>query len=290
MNASPRPEKPIVLYLAGQSHIGSTYLGRVLNQHPAIFCGGEMVYLHRRLAPDWGCSCEPPDRASVECEFWPRVIRKMDEQGAAPEDTTRLTWRRPREWKAGLFLPRNSARKRQFMDNNRAFFRTVSRLSGKPIVLDCSKNPWRLLPLWQDPELDIRVLHLMRNPRGQIASRMRYGHGFWHSAIMKYWRKNQVYRSLFGDSENYLCLSFDRFLEAPQETLAQIFDWLGIEHMDPFAVPQADYHHLCGGWAREDDRLAPPRPAVSRRSRTFTPLQERFVRFLDTRFFVGAPD
>lgn len=287
METSHDPEKPTVLYLAGQSHIGSTYLGRVLNQHPDIFCGGEMVYLHRRLAPDWGCACESLDRKSVECVFWPRVIRELEEQGVSLDDTTRLTWRRTREWKAGLFLPRNSRRKQRFMENNRVLFRTVARLSGKSVILDCSKNPWRLLPLWQDSGLDVRILHLMRNPRGQIESRMRNGHGFWHSAIMKYWRKNQVYRSLFGDSERYLCLSFDRFLEAPGETLSQIFNWLGVEEMDPFAEPHASYHHLCGGWAREEERLVPPRPAISRRSRTFTPLQERFIRFLDSRFFVG---
>lgn len=278
---------PTVLYLAGQSHIGSTYLSRVLNQHPAIFCGGEMVFLHRRLAKDWECACQVGEDAADHCSFWPTVIRNLDEQGVYPEETTRLTRTRTMEWKAGLFLPRRARRKQRFMENNRAFFREVARASNSSVVLDCSKTPWRLLPLWQDAGLRVKVLHLMRNPRGQIASRMKYGHGFWHSAIIKYWRKNQVYRWMCRGSPDYLCVSFDRFLEEPHDTLDEIFRWLEVEPVDPFALPPADYHHLCGGWARQEEGVAPPKPALSRKAREFRPLQERFLTWLDRNLFPG---
>jgi len=39
-----------VIYIAGTSHSGSTLLDFMLNAHPAIFAGGEVLKLNRQFA------------------------------------------------------------------------------------------------------------------------------------------------------------------------------------------------------------------------------------------------
>ncbi|MEA5445318.1 sulfotransferase [Gammaproteobacteria bacterium AB-CW1] len=276
---------PTVLYIVGQSHVGSTYLSRVLNQHPHIFDAGELNKLHHRMSPGAECACQfGPGGKIGECDFWRRLMRALEAEGIALNELSCLSDTCTGEWRRALFGRPSGRRQRRFVENNLRLFDAIRQYSGKPITLDCSKSPWRLLPLFRSRLIRVKVLHLMRNPRGQIASRMNRGKGFWHTSILKYWRKNSLCVRLFDHDEAYLRVSFDQFLEAPDAVLSGIFQWLGVAEMDPFAVQPASYHHLAGGWARRDPELKRPSPALSRRATRYTRLQNRCLRFLEHRF------
>src|SRR3712207_6730479 len=52
----------------------------------------------------------------------------------------------------------------------RSFFQSIRAVSGKPIIVDCSKISVRTFALGMTPGIDLYVVHLVRDGRGVITS------------------------------------------------------------------------------------------------------------------------
>src|SRR5438105_14394685 len=73
MTAVARP--PVkVLYIAGVSHCGSTFLGTLLGQAEGVFFAGELAHAARSHELDQLCGCGEPLR---ECPVWARVFERV---------------------------------------------------------------------------------------------------------------------------------------------------------------------------------------------------------------------
>jgi hypothetical protein len=167
-------EAPLkVLYIAGEGHSGSTFLDIMLGNHPDIFGAGELVNLPRGgWIDDEYCTCRK--RAS-DCPFWSDVRRHWVEQVGVDDVEGYLelqdSFERFRRWPRLLWeWRRPSARFKTYTERTRALFEAVREVSGKTVIVDSSKSPPRAFVLALMADIDLNLVHLMRDGRGVAAS------------------------------------------------------------------------------------------------------------------------
>jgi hypothetical protein len=184
-----------VLKITGLGRSGSTILDIVLGNHSQIESVGEVMNLFRtgwisqeslygidqkRLRRPL-CTCgkrldvlyvDTPDEA---CPFWSSVRHEWVERtdGGSIESYPRLQndFELKRRWPRLLYEKRRpSALFRSYTRLTRAFFESIRAVSGKPIIVDCSKISVRAYALGMVPGIDLYVVHLVRDGRGVITS------------------------------------------------------------------------------------------------------------------------
>ena len=160
-----------VLYIGGLGRSGTTLLERILGELPGGYALGEVVHLWRRgLIDNERCGC---GKAFSACRFWdavgaaafggwgnldvPRVLRLQ----AAVERTR--------------YIPRLAARRtgtphghhvRTYAEYYARVYAAAARVSGAEVVLDSSKHSALAYCLAYAPDLDLRVVHMVRDSRG----------------------------------------------------------------------------------------------------------------------------
>lgn len=162
------------IYVAGRGHSGSTILDIMLGGGSAIESVGELGTIGTRgLSGDKTghlCGC---GAVIAECPFWTRV-REAVEARCGPASFPTLM----REvydlsdvrWFPRALLPASPGSPlRRMVRTLAAVEEAVKAVTGKPHLLDSNKEPTRaLLLLRYHP--GSRVIHLVRDPRGIVAS------------------------------------------------------------------------------------------------------------------------
>jgi hypothetical protein len=161
-----------VLYIGGFGRSGSTLVERILGQLPGFCSAGEIVFLWQRgLLDGQLCGCGVP---VPQCEFWSRVGKTAfggwDQIDAA--EMLGLQKRADRN----RFIPamvtpavRPGARSdvARYGDVLSRLYRAIGEVSGARVVIDASKHASTAFFLTtRVPGLDVRVVHLVRDPRG----------------------------------------------------------------------------------------------------------------------------
>ena len=170
----PDNEPLRVLYIIGTARSGSTVLNTLLGSHPEIMGTGELGYLSEfGHAFQAVCSC---GIQATECDFWSRVYSEWLGAGGpeSMEDYVSLQ----RRFEQGRFGPketvspkaRPSAAYLRYSRLAANLLRAISEVSGKRIIVDSTKTPWRALMLASLPGVELRVLHLVRHPAGVVWS------------------------------------------------------------------------------------------------------------------------
>ena len=175
--------RPQVLFIGGMGRSGTTVVERLLNELPQAFAVGESIFLWKRgLRDGERCGCGRPLRS---CPFWTAVgdvgFGGWDHVDAAELTALREAVDRTRRVPALLARRRTSAlsaAQRRYLDHLVTVLvaaeQVASEMAGQPVVLlDSSKHLSSAALLTLDPRLDVRVLHLVRDPRGVAHSRMR---------------------------------------------------------------------------------------------------------------------
>lgn len=171
----PAGEPVRVLYLAGSGRSGSTLITTILGQFAGVFAAGELRYLWRRgLVERRPCGCGVP---LAECPWWRAVLAELpevDEAGMAVRLRARLRMRGLpgllyRWWRGRPAVPGHP-------DDAglRALYAALARrirdeagtaATGPPVIVDSSKLPPYGALLAGLPGIDLRVLHVVRDPR-----------------------------------------------------------------------------------------------------------------------------
>ncbi|WP_344504692.1 sulfotransferase [Dactylosporangium maewongense] len=173
------PPTTRVLYLAGWGRSGSTLAEGMLDQVPGLVGVGEIKFLWERgLLQNRRCSCGTPLRS---CEFWVEVLHEAfgripddDELRELDEASRRFRTRHL----PGLVLrptrPPGADELRWYYRALADLYRAVAKVSGADVVVDSSKFPSYLTALLQAPGLDVRVAHIVRDPRAVAYSWQRH--------------------------------------------------------------------------------------------------------------------
>lgn len=171
-----RPEPPVeVVFVGGMPRSGSTLLDLLIGQLPGHCDVGELFYMWQGgVKRDQRCSCG--ERFS-ECPFWTEVGRhafggwdRVDVEELLrlqrQVDTTARLVVRP----LARLLPGQRARTLRYLELTRRVYRAVAQASGAPIVVDSTKRPSTAYLLASDPGIRLRVVHIVRDPRGVLNS------------------------------------------------------------------------------------------------------------------------
>ncbi len=157
-----------VVYLGGFGRSGSTLVERILGSATGWVNIGELVDLARSVAPrDELCGCGV--RFS-ECELWTQV-GEVAFGGWTPGVFERLA-RLQRDVARQRHLPRLLAARppatgdlAEFHEAFSRIYAAVAQVSGCEVVVDASKGPAFGRALAMAPEVDLRMLNVVRDPR-----------------------------------------------------------------------------------------------------------------------------
>jgi Sulfotransferase family len=284
-----------LVYILAASHSGSTLLAMLLGSHPEVCTVGELKATSLGDVDRYRCSCRQP---ITTCPFWLGVERDMARRGWAFDITRGGTdlgsgataygrrllrplhrgpvWERARDVALALSptwrrqLPRIQAL-------NAALAACICAQTGKRVLVDSSKIGLRLKYLLRNPELDVRVIRLIRDGRavaltytdpatfadardphlrggGTGASRDSERLSLAKAATE--WRRSNeeadaIVRRL--DRSRWTEARYETLCRDPEATLRRLFGFLGVDPKAPRMV--LGEHHILGNGMRLDSSL-----------------------------------
>lgn len=261
-----------VLYIAGTGRSGSTLLARMLGQVPGLVSVGEVRHFLARGnldgPADVRCGC---GAFFSQCPFWTTVRDRLRERGHVVDGraVARLTRSVDRiRYVAGVYSPWRPARFHQryraFMSLLTDFYRVVLEVGEGTIVVDESKDLSLLYLLAREPEVELSVLHLVRDSRGVAHSWTRRRRKPEYVAVEEYLpRYSPIYSALDWNLRNvatfvariwadrYVRVRYEDLVAEPRRTMRQLLEALGwpaqLEFIreDAVLLPQDD--HLAAG-------------------------------------------
>jgi len=228
-------DKVRVVYIAGVGRSGSTLLGRVLSQSGDATFVGEARALPGQISSKCGCG-----KKVRECRFWSGVLDKVDVDAVRQARNTfrvrDLVFRHPE-----VNIPL-----RQLTE----YYRAIQRESGARVIVDSSKFPSYLFCLSESPGIDVRVLHLVRDPRAIAYSwwkrpihegkqntpvtkrsyeSLRFENPIRSSVIWLIW--NHIIKSKWMNNKNYHLLKYEDFCSNPKKYSNKAMSMLGANNM-----------------------------------------------------------
>jgi hypothetical protein len=160
-----------VVYISGWGRSGTTVVDRVLGQLPGFCSVGELRSLWDFDPASHVCSC---GRTIAECDVWAPSLRDVLGAVTAREfaimralrDRSGRSRDVPGRWAASVMHRPPRAFTVEYGDRLEALYREVARRSGAHTVVDSSKHPSEALLLARRDGIDMRLLHMVRDPRG----------------------------------------------------------------------------------------------------------------------------
>ena len=240
--------EPELIYIAGYGRSGSTLLERLLQCQPDIQACGEMTNFFKIYgSASSRCSC---GQTLDKCEFWGNVAQTLFEQGFSLSQFpcySKIQIKREARWSHGgsLFLSRHQHMYARIME---PFLESVAtQCSDNNFLVDSSKTaytrPFRPIAISQLGKFRVRIIHLVRDPRGVVWSVKK---GLNRSleagkdsktllpltrAVAGWVYANRAAGRLqrFFGKENYCLVRYEDFVEAPVQILNRISTNWGID-------------------------------------------------------------
>lgn len=244
----PTDGHPRVLFIAGAGRSGSTLLERMLGQVPGCCSVGELVHLWERgVFGDQRCGC---GRTFRDCPFWTEVGARgfggWDRLGDVPDLHRRVDRHR---YLPLMLAPRLSrsydAERRRFSDVIVRLYRGIADVCGARVVIDSSKSSSYLVLLRRIRDLDLRLVHLVRDARGvaysatkrvrrpEIAGRDAYMPTAHPARSAVEWDAyNLLYGSVRMTRIPSIRLRYEDLLADPRSSLRRVLDLSGIPAAD----------------------------------------------------------
>ena len=276
------------VYVLATSYSGTTLLSLLLDSHPRIVSIGEVDNIIQNFPadPPYPCSC---GRAISECEFFTRVRDLCGREGVELDlqnFQVRLGARLPRTARRLLFgsafgsalelgwvvqsrdrllghLPMYRQHVKQVFDRNISIARASLEVSGKGLFVDSSKAVARVPHLLRRPDIDLRLIHVVRDVRAVASSALKRE---WEQAgagnMARYWvrtHKAALRLGALAGEDRYFRFRWEDFCAAPEVVLDRICEFLGVEPVDLVSRVNAETHHVIGNRIR----LQPVRPIRS---------------------------
>jgi len=265
------------IYIMGRGHSGSTILDLLLGNASQVQSVGEFISGVDRY--DALCACGQRFR---ECDFWKRVRREFEERTKIPWDEAAAFLKKQAHVKrfVATLLSRSRradvAKLRMISD---ALSEAITRVSGKPYVLDSSKESTRALFLARHvPEA--KIIHLVRHPERVLAShywRIERGEGFrflrrthtgtrWAPLFLTVAAIAWVVGNLIGEvvrliaGSRVLLVRYEDLCKQPRQELSKIGEFLevdlsGVIRKIEGGEPLAVRHSLAGNRIRRQDEV-----------------------------------
>jgi hypothetical protein len=291
----PGTGKVQLVYILAASHSGSTLLAMLLNAHPEVCTVGELKATSLGDPARYRCSCQ---RLIRECPFWLAVNKDLHAQGFEFDITNAVTdirslrsvyvrrllrpLHRGRVMEAirdiALFLsPVWRDQLPRIQKLNVALMRSILKHAGKRIIADSSKVALRLKYLLRNPEVDVRIIRLIRDGRGVALTYVdpaRFadarnptlrGGGMggdrqserlpMTEAAYEWRRSNEEAEAAIRDvpDDRFIEVRYEELCASPEKTMARLFAFLGVQPVNNMLAFRNVEHHVVGNGMRLDD-------------------------------------
>jgi len=168
-----------IIYIMGTGHSGSTLLDITLGSHPDIFNASEIGNFWRHAlsarSNEAICSCgEPLDR----CPIWAGRVERWQALSGEPDLRAYRAFNdrfaRLSNWSGIIRAGQTKSPDfERYARANRALFEMTQKASQRNAITDSSKSPARALALSVDPDIDLFVIHLVRDARAVAWSHLK---------------------------------------------------------------------------------------------------------------------
>ncbi len=239
-----------VLFLGGLGRSGTTLVERVLSQLPGVVALGEVVHLwERSLINDEPCGCGAP---FSKCAFWRRVGEVAFGGWAAVDAEHVLALRRSVD--RTRFIPQLSrGRSRpapadlaEYLSYYQRLYEAAALVSGADLVLDSSKHASLAFCLRHAPDVDLHVVHCVRDsravayswtkqvprPESAVGEKLMTRYTPATSAL-KWNADNAAFSLLRRLGTPTFLLRYEEFVAAPRTATREIAAFAGTQVADP---------------------------------------------------------
>jgi hypothetical protein len=236
-------EKLRIILITGSGRSGSTILDNLLGQVPGFFSAGEVGNLWNYARPtDRLCSCGSRFR---DCKLWRGVFKRilgevdLDSAWSRLEADTYQRLRLKDLWQLTTaggrrhFLHSTCEQRGRILD----VYNAISAETGVRTIVDSSKSPGRAYLVTQIPELDVYVIHLVRDPRAVAFSWQRrkqdpslpgtYMDVFGPVQSTLRWTLSQQVERLCKIPARYVLIRYEDFIARPEHEFERIFEMIG---------------------------------------------------------------
>lgn len=238
-----------VVYLAGYARCGSTLLGRLLGDLPNSIAVGEAAahFFRVRQMIDNPCGC---GSSVKQCPFW------QDIDFFVGMDSFDQTLFRFRSFPfLGIY---NKYRKKEItrlVKLMSSLYEKIARKTGANIIIDSSKTPQHAWLLSCIPEIELSIIHLVRDPHGVVSSYRRpkgYLPRLSALDVTAGWvGLNLACERLQERTLNYRRVRYEDFVAAPRALVAETAKSLGCDgNLEDFVGDHAvelRSQHMLGG-------------------------------------------
>ena len=256
--------------MPGSPFTGSTLLGLLLNEHPECASIGAATGLIRNVdLSTYACSCGKLFR---ECEFWSHIAARTQALGHPVNVfetnfwNTHLRMSHNRVINALLIRslgwnPLNDVRDALVgriagvdKANSTMGWTTWSLASavlertGKRVFVDTARDHQRPKYLTTHPRLDVKVIHLIRDPRGNSASIMKHT-GVDAAAAARRWTHYNVEAARvkrYLPEHSWMTLRYEDLCADPGAVLDRIADFLHVDRARSQPGPRDPERHIIG--------------------------------------------
>jgi hypothetical protein len=259
---------PKVLYIAGMTRSGTTLLDNVLNELPGFVGVGEVRTYWRAMREPRRCRC---GALVSECEFWSEVgawaerhhgpldvdrarFLQQSHVRSLPLPLARLLWAKESASSEGAEYARLMAR----------LYTAIGAVGGADVVVDSSKGPHDAYAISKFTDLDLFVIHLVRDPRGVAYSWSRRA---WHpdkpgghferlrasEVAIRWVTRNAITEILLARrlGPRYMRVRYEDFVADPDETIGRISAMCGARRqrlpVSDAEIPSGRRNHSVGG-------------------------------------------
>lgn len=238
-----------LVYIAGSNRSGTTVLGNTLGQLNQFAHVGETYLIWRRgFIENWLCGCGEEFK---KCPFWVKVQKEILSKYPIVLVYTLgdLLSKYPRVYRVPEILTkiRKPLQGKTYEDYKkilRDLYYAIWEASGGKIIIDSSKTFIYLYTIHEIKELDIYIVHLVRDPRGVAYSHKRKKPMPTKKGEISYmWRASpQVVAfnylitnsaiEFFGRNKKYMRIRYEDFVVEPIKTLKEITEFVGVKTKD----------------------------------------------------------
>jgi hypothetical protein len=254
-----------VLYIAGAGRSGSTLLELILGSLPEMFSVGEVRFLLEYLVQgDRICGC---GQRLNDCSFW-RSTQIKSSLSSLQLTQLALMAKDYDRTRNLLWLTQNFPAHRQppqeFLDATLQLYQSIYKANGHRIIVDSSKVPSHLNILSRINQIDLHVLHLVRDGRAVVYSwskRQKKELGSIHKHIkmsspaalksIAVWGVENYFTRVVGTkTAKYTSLRYEDFVRDPALVLQTALDQLSLGvDLSTLSWPEitVDATHSVGG-------------------------------------------
>lgn len=267
--ATVRNDPTTVLFVAGFGRSGSTLLGQILSGVPGFVHVGELNFIwEHNVLQNRDCGCGLPFR---DCPFWIEVmgvafggmdVINAHEMVELQQHTTRT--RHALQLLNSTTRQRVVEQSRPFIEATEKIYRAVRQVSGASVVVDSSKLPPYGFLQGQSDNVDLRCVHLVRDPRATAYSWLRRastasdgGDGYLPpigtvESSLTWTTWNLIAERLWSrDRKRYLRLRYEDFAADPQLWSRRACELAGVDNpslpFDPDGCLNVGVSHTVAG-------------------------------------------